>query len=521
MHELLSSLTEQELEQLSEEELDEVLDAAIHDEAEFYEKSLADFVKAAWPILEPTTPLRWNWHLDLLCEYLTLCSRGECRRLIINVPPRTMKSLLCTVFYPVWRWASRPDRRFMFVSYAEKLSTDHSVYRRNVMNSPWFRERWGHCFSFAKDQNLKTQYENSKRGAMFSTSITGTATGKGGDELIFDDPQNPETAISDTERATSTRNFDTTFRPRLNDPANGVIIVIMQRLHELDVSGHAMTKEPGEWTHIKLPAEAEYGERWEFPISRRVVERKPTDLLWPERLSRDVLKGLKASLGSWAYAGQYQQNPAPLEGGIIKRAWLKFYRELPAKGSLLQSWDCSFKDTKDSDFVVGQVWQKSEGSFYLVDQVRDRMDFVQTKAAIRAMSAKHAKATAKLIEDKANGPAVIASLRTEISGIIAITPKDSKEARLHAVSPLFEAGNVYLPDPSIAPWVNDYIQELCTFPNAAHDDQVDSTSQALSRFMAQGGGILEYYRTQAGELAERAEKAKVGTSYDPNLTGGK
>jgi predicted phage terminase large subunit-like protein len=465
------------------------------------ERDLASFVRRAWSILEPTTHLQWNWHLDLLCDYLTAVARGECRRLIINVPPRSMKSLLCTVFYPVWRWCTAPQRRFMFVSYSDELSTDHSVFRRNVLSSAMFREGWGHNVKFSKDQNLKTQYENTRRGVMFSTSITGSATGKGCDELIVDDPLNAKKAFSDLEREATNRNFDATFRSRMNDPATGAIIVVMQRLHDDDLTGHLLTQEPGTWTHLKLPAEFEQNVCWE--INGHSHECKAGQLLWPERFSHEVLKDMKAALGSWSYAGQYQQDPAPIEGGIIKREWIKYYRELPTtsadgspirSGRWIQSWDCSFKDTRESDYVVGQVWRRIDSSYYLVDQVRERMDFVRTRQAIRQMTAKYPQATAKLIEDKANGPAVIASLRSEIDGIIRINPTDSKTGRLNAVSPLFEAGNVFLPEPSIAPWVGDFVDELTRFPNAVHDDQVDACTQALWYIRRQTSGVIEYYR---------------------------
>lgn len=461
------------------------------------ERDLAGFVRAAWPILEPSTPLEWNWHLDLLCDCLAQVARGECRRLIINVPPRSMKSLLCTVFYPVWRWCTRPQQRFMFVSYSDELSTDHSVFRRNVLNAPMYRAGWGHLVRFSKDQNLKTQYENTRRGAMFATSITGSATGKGCDELIVDDPLNAKKAFSDQERETTNRNFDATFRSRLNNPATGTIIVIMQRLHDLDLTGHLLTREPDTWRHIKLPAEAEHDERWEY--GGKIKERSAGDLLWPKRFSREVLARLKTAMGSWPYAGQYQQNPAPLEGGVIQRKWLHYYRELPTgRGQWIQSWDCSFKDTRESDYVVGQVWLRLNASYYLVDQVRERMDFVRTKQAIQAMTLKYPQATAKLIEDKANGPAVISSLRSEIDGIIPRDPRDSKAGRLRGVSPLFEAGNVFLPEGSR--WVGDFVEELTRFPNSAHDDQVDACTQALLYMRRQWSGILEYYRQEAARV---------------------
>ena len=286
------------------------------------EGDLQQFVQAAWPILEPTTPLQWNWHLELLCEYLKQAACGRCRRLIVNVPPRSMKSLLCTVFYPVWRWCTEPQRRFMFVSYSEELSTDHSVFRRNVLSSKLYRDWWGEKVESSKGQNLKTQYENTRRGVMFATSINASATGKGCDELIVDDPLNASHAFSDQEREVANRNFDATFRSRLNNPATGTIIVIMQRLHDDDLTGHLLRQEPGVWTHIKLPAEAEQDEEWNFPISNHMHQRPAGELLWPERFSAEVLSELKTGLGSWAFAGQYQQNPSPLEGTIIKRDWI-------------------------------------------------------------------------------------------------------------------------------------------------------------------------------------------------------
>jgi predicted phage terminase large subunit-like protein len=275
----------------------------------------------------------------------------------------------------------------------------------------------------------------------------------------------------------------------------------MQRLHDDDLTGHLLKQEPNGWTHIKLPAEFEQDETWTFPISGRPFPVKAGGLLWERRFPRHVLADLKTALGSWSFAGQYQQNPAPLQGGIIQREWIHFYRELPAAtGSVrwLQSWDCSFKDTRESDYVVGQVWCRIGAAYYLVDQVRERMDFVRTKQAIQQMTAKYPQATAKLIEDKANGPAVIAALRSEIDGLIAFDPHDSKMGRLNGVSPLFEAGNVFLPER--APWLGDFVEELTRFPNATNDDQVDACTQALLYIRRQSSGIQEYYREMAEKM---------------------
>lgn len=491
-------------------ENDCTVERAIHEEAEKLQNDLAEFVRAAWLILEPVTPLQWNWHLDLICEYLTLIKQGEfknvlgqdCEGIIFNVPPRTMKSLLITVFFPVWLWTSSPWRRLMFVSYAEKLSAQHSLLRRNVMHSAWFQERWGKTFRLAKDQNEKNHYENSARGQMFSTAMQATATGMGGDILVFDDPLNPEQALSEGERTAVNFTFDFTFRSRLNDPATGVKIIVMQRLHELDLTGHVLKKDVGRWKHIKLPAIAETDENWVKPNGEEMHRRKPGELLWPERLSESHLAGLKTGMGSWAFAGQYQQNPAPLEGGLLKRNWIRYYKTLPEHWDcMVQSWDCTFKASEETDFVAGQVWGKALGKYYMLPyRVHERLDFGPTLRAIQSCHAAFPQANAILIEDKANGPAIISELRHEISGIFPVDPEGGKLARAQSIAPLWEAGNVELPDPQrfAAPWLEEYINNICSFPKAAHDDDMDATSQALiyMRFRM-NTGMLEFIRGEA------------------------
>src|SRR5215469_10848675 len=474
------------------------------------ELSLKAFVQEAWSILEPVSTLQWNWHLDLICDYLTLVRdnkfKTKCGQhlegLIFNVPPRTMKSLLITVFFPIWLWTTDPARRFMFVSYSEKLSTQHSVFRRSVIESDWYQQRWGRIFSFSKDQNLKSHYENSKRGTMFSTGMQATATGLGGDVLIFDDPLNPEQAVSQLEREAVNLRFDTTFRSRINNPETGVKIIIMQRLHELDLTGHVLGREKSRWLHLRLPAIAEKDEVWKYPASRRTKKQKAGELLWPQRLPQSFLESQRVGMGSWAFNGQYQQRPAPLDGGIIKRQWVRFYRQLPEKFDfIVQSWDCTFSGGADNDFVAGQVWARSGGKYYLLPyRTYDRLDFGPTIAAIKACHAKFPCAHAILIEDKANGPAIISELQKEIGGVIAVNPEGGKLARAQAMAPLWESGSIELPDPQVfdAPWMEDYLHNICAFPKAAHDDDVDATSQALIYMRTRlGGGIVDFYRQQA------------------------
>jgi predicted phage terminase large subunit-like protein len=488
--------------------------ANLTEQAKVLNLTLKDFVHKAWNVLEPVSTLVWNWHLDLICEYLTLIRDNKfktgCRQdmegIIFNVPPRTMKSLLISVFFPIWVWTTDPSRRFMFVSYSEKLSTQHSVFRRSVIESDWYQKYWGHMFSISRDQNVKSHYENSSRGAMFSTGMQATATGMGGDILIFDDPLNPEQAISQVEREAVNQRFDTTFRSRINDPATGVKIIIMQRLHELDLTGHVLARESSRWEHVSLPAIAQKDETWKSPSGALLATQKAGDLLWSARLPQSFLDSQRVGMGSWAFHGQYQQSPAPLDGGIIKRQWVRFYRQLPEKFEfMVQSWDCTFSGGSDHDFVAGQVWARSGGKYFMLPyRTYERLDFGPTMAAIKSCHARFPQAHAVLIEDKANGPAIISELQKEIAGVVAVNPEGGKIARAQATAPLWEAGSIELPDPQVfgISWMEDYLHNLCAFPKAAHDDDMDSTSQALIYMRSRlGGGIVEFYRQQAsGEI---------------------
>jgi len=273
----------------------------------------------------------------------------------------------------------------------------------------------------------------------------------------------------------------------------------MQRLHELDLTGHVLAKESSRWIHVKLPAIAEDAVRMPRPGTGQHYLLNPGDLLWSERLPEAFLAGMKAGMGSWAFAGQYQQNPAPLEGGILKRRWIRYYRALPERFDfMVQSWDCTFKGSQDADFVAGQVWGKAQSKYYMLPyRLHERLDFGPTSRAIKSCHAAYPKAHAILVEDKANGPAIISELRQEISGIVPVDPEGGKLARAQSIAPLWEAGNVELPDPQSfhVPWLEEYINSICAFPKAAHDDDMDATSQALiyMRFRM-NTGMLEYIR---------------------------
>ena len=399
-----------------------------------------------------------------------------------------MKSLLVSVFWPTWEWQHAPHTRWLFASYSESLSTKHSVDRRIVLQSPWYRHRWGSRFRLTSDQNEKNEYRNDRRGAMTVTSVGGSATGKGGNRIVVDDPHNPTQAESDRQRQQAIDFFQMTLSTRLDDKRHGAIVVIMQRLHTRDLT--AVCLDHG-YTHLMVPAEAENSSTIVFPRSGRTMTRSIGDLLWPAREGAEELARQKTALGSYAYAGQYQQQPTPRGGGLFKRDWWQFYDDLPANcQEYAQSWDLAFKGGGEHDYVVGLVAARRGADIYLIDRFKAHASFQETLTAIRRLTGQYAAATRILVEDKANGAAIIDTLKHEIGGIIAVTPEGGKYARASACEPKVEAGNVYLPRPT-APngrsipgrqWVYDFIEQLAVFPLGEHDDDVDAFTQLLVRW---------------------------------------
>ena len=467
--------------------------AMIQDEAlkRQAERSLRAFVEQAWPVLEPRTPFLPSWHIDCICEHLEAVTTGDMPRLVINLPPRYMKSLLVTVFWPAWEWLQAPETRWLFASYSESLATDHSVNRRQLLQSPWYRDGWGDRFQLTSDQNEKTQYRNSRRGIMTATSIGGTATGKGGNRIIVDDPHNPVQAESETQRQRAVDFFLQTLSTRLDDKRAGAIVVVMQRLHTQDLTATCLDLA---YTHLRIPAVAESRTTITFPRSSRVVTREAGDLLWPTREGEAEIAQRKTELGAYGFAGQYQQSPSPRRGGMFKRDWWSFYDEFPTTlDEYAQSWDLAVKGDPGSDYVVGLVAARRGADIFLLDRFKAQMSFPETLRAIRTLCARHPQARTILVEDTANGPAVIETLTHEIPGIIAITPKGGKAERAAACAPRVEAGNVYLPRPT-APngrrvparaWVDDFIEQLAVFPKGTHDDDVDAFTQLLLRWRHQ------------------------------------
>lgn len=471
---------------------------------EFYRDAEFDlqlFFGYSWSILEPETPILFNWHHELIIEHLTACYTREIKRLIINIPPRYAKSSLVSVCFPAWAWISQPHLRFMFSSYSQSLSTKHSVDRRTVIESDWYQRGWSDKFSLAKDQNVKTEFQNDKRGVMIGTSMHGSATGKGANFIVIDDPHNPKGAESEVQRQSVLDAFDRTFSNRLNNKDKDVIILVSQRLHEKDLTGHLLEK--GGWEHLKIPGVEPTKKTYIFPITQKTITRETGSLLHEDRENDVQIQVQKKALGSYGFSGQYQQDPAPMGGGLIQTKWFKTYKALPDRfDEVIMSWDLAFKESDDSDYVVGEVWGRRCADKYLLDVSRARMDFVQTLVAFKDLCAKWPKAYAKLVEEKANGAALINTLKHHISGIIPIVPKESKVARVQAVCPEIEAGNIYLPEH--ATWLEEFLHECASFPKGAHDDLVDGMSQALNWFQ----------HTRSGDWLDSPDKSSKSMVSD-------
>ena len=394
----------------------------------------------------------------------------------------------------MWEWIASPSRRWICVSYSDALSLKLSLDRRTLVQSEWYQARWGHTVQLSSDQNVKGEFRNTHQGVMCATSVGGSATGKGGDRIIVDDLHNPQQADSDAQREAALRFFRETLSTRLDTPKTGAIVVVMQRLHEADLSARCL--ELG-YRHLCLPVEADAATDIVFPVSGRVVTRAPGHLLWPAREGPTELALQRRQLGSTAFDTQYQQRPAPAGGRLFKRAWFKFYDELPRGSTWLASWDMSFKGGPSNDYVVGLQAAREGADVYLVDRVKGQWDFTETCRQVVRLHGRYPETQTILIEEAANGFAIINVLTHQIAGIIPVMPDGGKEARAQAALPIVEAGNVWLPDtrphgralPERA-WVDDFLHQLCVFPTGAHDDDVDAFSQLIARCVRPQSGWL-------------------------------
>lgn len=482
--------------------------------AERMRRSLSLFCRRAWAQIDPN-PLTWNWHMEAVCVCLEAVTRDRISDLLINIPPGHAKSMLVSVLWPAWEWAVDPRKKLLTSSYKDTLVARDAVRFRDLIVSPWYQEHFVKgAWKFKDDQNLKMLMKNTLGGERIGVT-TGSGTGLRAHTQIVDDPLTAESALSAVEREAVNRWFFETMSSRFVTPDNPKRVIIMQRLHEGDLAGEVIAR--GGFQQLILPTR--------FDVKRRaivkdkkgaVVVQDPRtvegELLFPERFSKATVDQSEGptGMGAQAFHAQHQQKPTPPEGNLIKREWFRRRwrlegdadltgfetRVLPRPDSIEIFTDAAFKATAKSDRVAIGVVGLKYPDIYLLDLVWDRMTFTETLNAIRDLRRKWTRVSAVVIEDKANGSAIIDTLRKEIAGVIGVEPEGGKESRVIAASRFIEAGNVWLPQTALDN-AGALIEEACAFPRASHDDGIDMLAYAVNRLLADSSASFLMRLTQS------------------------
>ena len=474
-------------------------------------QDLCSFVHRCFLELNPGTEFVLNWHIELMAAKLAACRAGKIRRLIINVPPRHLKSLCASVALPAWWLGHDPSAQIICVSYGQDLSDNLARQCRTIMEKKWYQQLF--ATQLSADKQSVQEFATAQHGYRLATSVGGVLTGRGAGVIIIDDPLKPDQALSENQRKHVNDWYDHSLYNRLNSKETGCIILIMQRLHQDDLVGHVLEKE--NWDVVSFPAIAEQVEEHlvETPFGNYRKTRPIGEILHPERESYDTLQRIRATMGEYNFAGQYQQSPAPLGGGLIKSDWFKTYEpnKLPAKfDQVVQSWDTANKPSELSDYSVCTTWGIKDKNIYLLHVLRKRLDYPSLKREVRAQRDIH-NAAVVLIEDRASGTQLIQEFRSE--GLYQVTPYSpdgDKVMRLNSQAAMIENGFVHLP--SEAHWLTDYLHELTTFPTAKYDDQADSTSQALSWIKLNGAepAAIRFLRLERERRDAAANNAVPG-----------
>jgi predicted phage terminase large subunit-like protein len=467
------------------------------------EGSFYEFIKQAWPVVEPGVPFTDGWHIKIIAEHLEAVTSGQVRRLLINIPPRMSKSILVSVMFPVWEWIKSPHQKYLCASYSSVLSTRDALKSRRLIQSPWFQERWGDRFKLSGDQNIKSRYENDHTGYRIATSVGGSATGDGGSRLILDDPHNAQEAQSDVIRESTIEWMASVWSSRLNNAKTDANIVVMQRLHEKDISGYIL-EELGGWEHILIPMEYD-------KVKRRTVlgaydpRTEEGELISPDRLGPSEVATLKTMLGVYGSSGQLQQNPEPSGGGILKTNYIQLWpsdKGLPQFEYILQSYDCAFTEKTTGDPTACSVWavftHQGQRNVMLVDAWDEHLSYPDMRSKVvkdwsteyGGMSKENAFHKARrpdriLIEEKASGQSLLQDLRLAKVPAIGYNPgRADKVSRAHQAAPTLELGMVWVPESAKTPghpvsWAAQFMKQLAKFPVAEHDDYVDTFTQAI------------------------------------------
>jgi len=436
------------------------------------------FTRKTFDMLSPGQSFVPGLYIDAITHHLELVRQGKIKRLIINMPPRSLKSMTTSVAFPAFVLGHDPTQRIICASYSGELAHKLSNDFRAVVASPWYRSLFPKT-RIGRYKDSETEMEFTGRGSRLATSTGGTLTGRGGNLIIIDDPLKPLDALSETKRQGANEWFLNTVLSRLDDKRSGAIVIVMQRIHMDDLTGFVLDQSD-EWTTLSLPAIAEVPET--IPLSRsRTYVRQPGEVLAPEREPMEVLEEIRRQLGSDLFSAQYQQAPAPPGGAMIKRGWVRRYKELPPEITghfIVQSWDTANKGGPDNDYSVCTTWlHPDDCRFYLLDVWRGRVDYPGLKAKVQELAQKRG-AHQVLVEESGTAVGLLAELRSKVRGLKGVKPDRDKQTRMSIASAVFEAGQVHFPER--ANWLAELEAELFSFPGSRHDDQVDSISQVIN-----------------------------------------
>ncbi len=449
-------------------------------------KSFRFFVRCAWPEIEPGTPLVWNWHMDVICEHLQAVFCGQLTRLLINIAPGHAKSSLISVLFTVWTWLQEPTIRWLCASHAIDLAIRDNRNARRLIESPWFQSWYGDIFTLPVAQNIF--FENNHKGYRMALGVRGSGTGKRGTHLLIDDPHNAMEGENDRKGVIEW--FGKTWMSRLNDQERGPMIVVGQRLHQEDLSGHIL--QLGGWEHLNLPEEYEPARKSSTSIGWSDPRTYEGQLLWPERFNREVLDTLKRGLGSFDYAAQYQQTPAPSGGGQFRREWFRYCTETPeayilekpghttsilkASCRVFATVDLAISSKQTSDYTVVGFWAVTPTSdLILFDLIRGRFDNPEQQQQLELLNQRYRPDYIQ-IEAVAYQLALIQQLLVKGVPCREYKPVRDKVSRATTASIWFENGKVFFL--KAAHWLPALESELLMFPKGAHDDQVDIISMA-------------------------------------------
>jgi len=500
-------------------------------ETELATRYLKPFTEQAWHVLEPVTDFTPGWHLDAVADHLESVALGigkpdapgAIRRLIINIPPRHSKSLLVSAMFPSWLWINHPAFRSITASYGQDLAVRDAVKMRRLITSNWYQNRWSDRYQLTGDQNAKQRYENDKTGYRIATSVDGIATGEGGDGIFIDDPHNIKDSLSPVKLQSVIDWFDMVIQTRLNNPKTGFIVLIMQRCHERDLTGHILSKELG-YTHLCLPARYERNHPQAWPADPRSVDG---ELLWPSMYGETELLSLEKSMGTYAAAGQLQQRPTPREGGMIKRGWFTIVEALPAAHRrTVRFWDrASTEKTRlnDPDWTAGAKLSCHEGLIYIEHIDAFQASSHENEKRIKQRAIMDGPDVQVFMEEEpgSSGKDTISHYSRNVLQGVAFRGRRStgpKESYIDVIAAQAEAGNVRLLK---GDWNEAFLKQCEQWPMGAHDDYIDAVAKAYAEISANSVNIRDLSDNVDMDVIDentaRAEELRAYQNINPSM----